>query len=93
MRWLLSIFGLAPRADRELGGTFENSVHVLNRHLDNFEAAGVTHVEFMAAGDERDTALERQMNGSVLSIKAARRLLASRGSEMPRSVFRGIVKF
>ena len=66
-----------------------NTLHNFRRQ----EEAGVTHVIFCSVRDERETALERALDGTRLSISDARTLVLSRGDEITRGFFRAEITF
>ena len=63
------------------------------RTLDRIEAAEVTHVILLASCDERDTPLEKQLNGQRMTIGEARRLVIQQPEGIPRSTFTAEIKF
>ena len=66
---------------------------MLLQSLDRMEAAEITHVALRASNDERDTPVEKRLDGHRMTIKEARRLVIQRPEDIPRSTFEGKVEF
>jgi len=56
-------------------------------------AAGINEWTFSACNDERDTALERSLDGRRLSYDEAMAIIEKHGDEIRRSVFLAVVVF
>lgn len=69
--------------------SYQNMIHDLRRKRE----AGITHVVFRSARDERNTALENQLEGTRMTIEEAVHLAKTHGPEIRRSVFIGEVHF
>lgn len=67
----------------------QNKIHDLRR----IREAGITHVVFRSARDERNTALESQLEGKRMTIDEALQLVKTRGPEITRSCFAAKVSF
>lgn len=66
-----------------------NKLHNLRR----FEKAGITRCTVSPSGDERDTALERELAGRTVTIDEARRLTLKYEEDLQRTVFLAEVEF
>ena len=61
--------------------------------LRQMEDIGVTHCRFSSSHDERDTPLERKLDGKKMTIEQARQMVLTRSDEIPRGWFRSEIKF
>jgi hypothetical protein len=66
-----------------------SKLHNLRRARD----AGCTTFILRSANDERDTPLERKLNGKKISYDRALKLIEDRGDEISRSIISAVVKF